>query len=422
MMLDGILQGPPQGGMLDARGKGKFRRTQFFGFGINTGGSDSSVQCSNRTGVGWFGDSLECYLGYEDDELDVRKRFEVMKEAVETAYRLGLEDDDEETLKVFVAPEFFWRGPNGAYDAATILKNDEYDVYEFNAISEICEELEHLVKDKKYENWLFVFGTIIAASRNDLTVDNNYLFFNFAPILQGGTNGKKMLAPKEYVSSIDFLRPPSADQTSPTKNTSFPSTAVPWAFDVTDSDLSGKHHYDFDLWEELSEYLERERGYGLVRRNFFEVENVRFTLEICLDHAAGEAQHNFLKKGGGVHTGVHPADVSLISSAGMQIIDKNLILKDGGVVYHQDGLYNRTSDARRREMIGQLEKGNEKVSDEILDFTGTLFKLETIKAEEVVELWGGDLERIEKKMLQLFFLKKTTTPRIVKYAKVELPR
>lgn len=139
----------------------------------------------------------------------------------------------------------------------------------------------HPLQDKKYENWLFVFGTIIAASRNDLTVDDNYLFFNFAPILQGGTNGKKMLAPKEYVSSIDFLRPPSADQTSPAKNTSFPSTAVPWAFDVTDSDLSGKHHYDFDLWEELSEYLERERGYGLVRRNFFEVENVRFTLEIC---------------------------------------------------------------------------------------------------------------------------------------------
>lgn len=62
MMLDGILQGPPQGGMLDARGKGKFRRTQFFGFGINTGGSDSSVQCSNRTGVGYFGDSLEVSL------------------------------------------------------------------------------------------------------------------------------------------------------------------------------------------------------------------------------------------------------------------------------------------------------------------------------------------------------------------------
>jgi hypothetical protein len=30
--------------------------------------------------------------------------------------------------------------------------------------------------------------------------------------------------------------------------------------------------------------------------------------------------------------------VSLVSSAGMVIMDKNLILEDGGVVYHQDGL------------------------------------------------------------------------------------
>ena len=311
-------------------------------------------------------------MGYQDDEVDVRKRFEVMKEAVETARNLE-KDDDKETLKVFIAPEFFWRGPNGAYDAASILKNDEYHLDEFNAISEICEELENLVKDKKYEHWLFVFGTIIAASRNDLTVDDNFLFFNFAPILQGGPKGKRMLAPKEYVSSIDFLRPPSANQSpSSTKanvtSSSSSSTAVPWAFDVTDSDLSGKHHYDFDLWEELSEYLEIERGYELVRRNFFAVENVRFTLEICLDHAAGEAQRNFLKKGGGVRHDIHPADVSLISSAGMQIIDKNLILKDGGVVYHQDGLYNRTSDARRRLMIDLPEKekeADEKTSDEV---------------------------------------------------------
>jgi hypothetical protein len=47
------------------------------------------------------------------------------------------------------------------------------------------------------------------------------------------------------------------------------STAIPNAFDVTDTDLSGKKHYDFDLWEKLSSYLEQERGYELVRRNFF---------------------------------------------------------------------------------------------------------------------------------------------------------
>jgi len=130
---------------------GGYRQTQFFGFGVNTGGSDEAEQCANRTGVGWFGDSLECYLGYEDDEVDVRKRFDVMKEAVETAWRSG-NDGDTETLKIFVAPEFFWRGPNGAYDAATILKNDVYNENEFNAISEICEELEDLVGDEKYKD------------------------------------------------------------------------------------------------------------------------------------------------------------------------------------------------------------------------------------------------------------------------------
>ena len=93
----------------------------------------------------WTSPPTQCYLGYDDDEVDVRKRFQVMKEAVETARELA--DNDEKTLKVFVAPEFFWRGPQGAYDAATILKNDVYNIEEFNAISEICEELEKLVKN-----------------------------------------------------------------------------------------------------------------------------------------------------------------------------------------------------------------------------------------------------------------------------------
>jgi hypothetical protein len=64
MMFGGVFRGPPPKVdiLVDAR-EGKFRRTQFFGFGVNTGGSDSSVQCSNRTGVGWFGDSLEVRRG-----------------------------------------------------------------------------------------------------------------------------------------------------------------------------------------------------------------------------------------------------------------------------------------------------------------------------------------------------------------------
>jgi hypothetical protein len=126
-----------------------------------------------------------------------------MKAAVETAHEVG--NRDPSVLKIFVAPEFYFRGPNGAYDAATIINREESeetpgstdDDDDFNTISEICEALDAIVSDEKYENWLFVFGTIIAASVDGATSPNDYLFFNFAPIYQGGKGGIRMLAPKE---------------------------------------------------------------------------------------------------------------------------------------------------------------------------------------------------------------------------------
>ena len=58
LMLTSAFLSSQRGGLEDARA-GKYQRSQFFGFGINTGGSDSDIDCQNRTGVGWFGDSLE---------------------------------------------------------------------------------------------------------------------------------------------------------------------------------------------------------------------------------------------------------------------------------------------------------------------------------------------------------------------------
>ena len=149
------------------------------------------------------------------------------------------------------------------------------------------------------QDWVFVFGTIIAATPKsfenstmtpeEVEKEGEWLFFNFAPIMSGGANPAKMLAPKEYVSYIDFLRPVEEGA----------NEKLPWAFDVTDEDMAGKHHYDFDIWEKYSGYLEDRLGWSLVRRNFFELKGVRFSLEICLDHAAGEAKNNFIKKGGG---------------------------------------------------------------------------------------------------------------------------
>jgi hypothetical protein len=199
------------------------------------------------------------------------------------------------------------------------------------------------------------------------------------------------------------------------------STALPWAFDVTDSDLQGKKHYDYDLWQDMSAYLERVKGFKLVRRNFFEIENVRLSIEICLDHGVGEAKENFIKKGGGIVEGVNPAMVSLISSAGMTIVDKNLILEDGGVVYHQDGLYNRTSASKERHFRREVDPEEEKSADEVLDEKGSLFVETALEPTHFEYLWGGDFDQVVENMLSIFFVKRDILPRIAVFPVVGLP-
>ncbi len=52
-------------------------------------------------------DGLQCYLGLEDAAADVERRLGIMIDAVDAAY--GRSDGDPSVLKVFLAPEFFFR-------------------------------------------------------------------------------------------------------------------------------------------------------------------------------------------------------------------------------------------------------------------------------------------------------------------------
>jgi hypothetical protein len=95
----------------------------------------------------------------------MRGRCDEMKKAIRLAhekyqilnnsnFKLSI-TDDAKTLKLFMAPEFFFRGIHGAYD-----------------ISKVAEILGHLRKETdqtKYKDWLFVFGTAIGASMSTET-------------------------------------------------------------------------------------------------------------------------------------------------------------------------------------------------------------------------------------------------------------
>jgi len=132
-----------------------------------------------------------------------------MSDAVEKAYNTS--DKDDSVLKMFIAPEFYFRGLNGAFEFYT--ENAEEEDGNCSDICQILEGLEGIVADKRFENWLFLFGTVIASDALPKEDPFDYQFYNFAPLYKGfdpATSrgiGKNFIVPKRYVSDIDFLSP-----------------------------------------------------------------------------------------------------------------------------------------------------------------------------------------------------------------------
>ncbi|HEX8813456.1 MAG TPA: hypothetical protein VF742_15815 [Terracidiphilus sp.] len=109
----------------------------------------------NRQGVYWYQGNLVQYDGNLEDEADRVLRCDWMKAAINQAYSSHLakhlnDPIDAKTLKIFMAPEFFFRGKDGAYD--------------ISFFSTILNDMRTLTKDAKFKDWLFVLGTVIAAT------------------------------------------------------------------------------------------------------------------------------------------------------------------------------------------------------------------------------------------------------------------
>lgn len=91
------------------------------------------------------------YLGRYVAALDIQKRCDVMIEAIQRA-RAGA-DASRKILKVFVAPEFYFRGKYGAYPVEDI--------------STIMPKLRAETDKHEYLDWLFVFGTAIGRLKHE---------------------------------------------------------------------------------------------------------------------------------------------------------------------------------------------------------------------------------------------------------------
>ncbi|KAL7551749.1 hypothetical protein ACHAWF_014932 [Thalassiosira exigua] len=354
--------------------KSPYSKVQTLSFQIYTGGApaftvDKSTgeesknhECKGLHSYGLPADSesYQCYLGLEDTAEDVNQRINIMADAVNKAYDIS--DKDESTLKIFLAPEFYFRGLNGAFQFLTEEAEDSGG--ECSDICHILKGLENIVADKRFENWLFLFGTVIASEALPTEEDFDYQFYNFAPLYKGfdpATTervGKNFLVPKRYVSNIDFLTPlrhltnrTVAMELLDEQNHTLDRT-------LKNPHASGQHRYDNGVWAKYKDELS-SLGYTMIEYGWLFMDGISFSVEVCLDHLSHRALMTYLADvvtgsktliPSSAHSSVewvgipkHQAQISLVSSAGMDVTVASLALANGGQIFLQDGLEGNIS-------------------------------------------------------------------------------
>ena len=329
-----------------------------------------------------------CYLGHTDVDRDVQDRLQIMYDAVETAYEQATKDPS--TLKVFVAPEFFFRGRNGAYlvhphhleDPQSANSSDSSYLFEEDengeCLGEVCKirlGLEKFTADARFKDWLFLFGTAVIAEPLPTEDEYDYLFYNFGLLYRGydpateSNVGKRFLVPKRYVSTSDFLHP----QEGSTENTMMNTKEIfendsqqqqqASILGNRDDDIDDQLYvplrkkYDRQLWHTYKEELTK-LNYVMIEYGWFMMDGISFTVEICLDHDMRTALTAFLvdsvlpsatlipssssnpnnQEVEYIEIPRYQAQLSLVASAGMTVSETSMALVNGGSIVLQDGM------------------------------------------------------------------------------------
>lgn len=259
------------------------------------------------------------YLGSADFEQDWESRCTLMQEAIDLAYQNA--DKNSSTLKIFMAPEFYFRGPLGAY--------------ELTIFDKIVNRLRSMVSDEKWKDWLFVFGSILGCA--ELTTGKKEIYNTvlvqkgWIPDMNDSKYGAKAVV-KEYISWIDFAWKKNAsrprDIVDKDGNRIPKGTVVEWKL-VDETVLKE---------QDVQEIFSNPSGLGKERqqwnydgRGIFEIDGITFGLEICLDHAKRRLRLSPPAPGQTM------VQIQLITSAGMGINADAVVACTNGHVFNCDG-------------------------------------------------------------------------------------
>ncbi len=269
---------------------------------------------------------LQQYTGIADDDKDIQLRCSLMEDAIRRAYESLAVQKSANCLKLFMAPEFYFRGTKGAYSLETYLN--------------IVERLRSFVSPSIFKDWLFVFGSCIASSEKhamdrpqgpSIARDRGLEVYNIVVVQKGNTGESgSCIVMKEFKSGIDFLSKSSENKDNTGK--------------VTEILIEPRDKVGDKLMHEDVEHLKAGKGGNLNRGSgkeaqrlryeglgMFSVDGIRFGMEVCLDHAMRRLWRS------PPAVGQPRVQIHLVPSAGMSIKSESVVAMPDGYVFNCDG-------------------------------------------------------------------------------------
>jgi hypothetical protein len=280
------------------------------------------------TGIGnaGIGNAADNRLDISGQIVDIEERLQFTYHAIEEAYN-NLAVKHPTTLKVFMAPEFLYRGKGGAYIHDLLNgwseRPVEFQVQGFDRFPGLFGYLKNVALENKFSDWLFVFGTAISASFPATNTSRGWVLdstkmgeiYNTALIQRGGESNtnNSYASRKRYMSGIDFISKSYRAQGFAREG-------------VVPADR-------LDLEPDESN---REGSATFIINGINDKDGrpIMFGLEVCLDHAISTPINPQLNtpanQWGRIRTADKWVKIQLVPSGGMQLRPASIRLLDAG--------------------------------------------------------------------------------------------
>ena len=329
---------------LDGWGKHRYIKAVCIGYKIRTGDYDHTRVPANEQ------------QRRRDETVEIGHRVSALIAAIKLAHSrynvyASLQhfppDEESQILKIFMAPEFYFRGPYGAYA-------------DIGWSAKIMGMLRTEISKEHYNNWLFVNGTaLFATDKYENGTRVGALLENYALVQKGGPKTEEHhdhVIAKEFPSHIDFKHPTIGDLQWFDPTTSAANIGGTTRRNIMpeggrkDPVHNSLGHPNVPQFKPVSELIG-----GVV----FTMDGITFGLEVCRDHFLRRLAHS--QEAGKVL-------IQLIPSAGMSIDDASIACVQNGLIFNVDGITphvmvkQRTATGpRARTSVMTANSGNGKI-------------------------------------------------------------